>query len=329
YLNDIESKKDTFYSLLDVLYENEIEIVKNLNNKIAEMTSRNKNLVYFDATTVYFETFSRDGLRTPGFSKDGKFKEDQVVVGMATDSNGIPIYLKVFRGNTADGNTLIPFIVHLREKFTIKSMTVIADKGMSTNKNIRFLESYGIDYIFAQRLKSTSKSFKDFVFDPEGYTKTENGIKYKELEFQSLWKGSRFNDNFRRRIIFFSEKRASKDKNDRQILINNFKKKQNKEGVVNAEDIIGVKKYKFFKKVGNMSFTLDLDKIEDDEKFDGYYVYETSRKDLKPEQIASIYHKQYQIEENFRTLKGALSIRPIYVRTHLWNLKHNEPLEIG
>ncbi|TQC51251.1 IS1634 family transposase [Mycoplasmopsis mucosicanis] len=313
--NEVDTKKDTFYGLLDVLVNNEDNLISNLYEKISSISNRNKQFVFFDSTTVYFETFSRDGLRMPGYSKDGKFKEDQVVVGMATDSNGIPIYLKVFRGNTADGNTLIPFIVDLREKFAIKSMTVIADKGMSTNKNIRFLESHGIDYIFAQRLKTTSKSFKEFVLDPSGFNESVDNFKWKELEFKSLWKGGRFNDNFRRRIVIYSQKRANKDKNDRQILIDNFRKKQNKQGVVNAEDIIGTKKYKFFKKVGKMSFTLDLDKIEEDEKFDGYFVYETSRKDLKPEEIVSVYHKQYQIEENFRTLKSSLKVRPIFVRT--------------
>ncbi|MGX9358079.1 hypothetical protein ACT1UH_01845 [Mycoplasma sp. 332] len=52
-----------------------------------------------------------------------------------------------------------------------------------------------------------------------------------------------------------------------------------------------------------MSFILDLDKIEEDEKFDGYFVYETSRKDLKLEEIVLVYRKQYQIEENLKTLK--------------------------
>ncbi|MDJ1645987.1 transposase [Mycoplasma sp. M5725] len=64
-----------------------------------------------------------------------------------------------------------------------------------------------------------------------------------------------------------------------------------------------------------MKFTLDYNKILEDEKFDGYYVYETSKMDLKANDIIEIYHKQWQIEENFRTLKSALKIRPVYVWT--------------
>ncbi|MDJ1646922.1 IS1634 family transposase, partial [Mycoplasma phocimorsus] len=111
---------------------------------------------------------------------------------------------------------------------------------------------------------------------------------------------------------------AKKDKEDRRNLINNFIKKQNSQGVVTADNIIGIKKYKFYKKVGKMEFTLDYSKILEDEKFDGYYVYETSRMDLKAVDIIEIYHKQWQIEENFRTLKSALRVRPVYV----WTDKH-------
>ncbi|WP_406615783.1 transposase [Mycoplasmopsis hyopharyngis] len=58
-----------------------------------------------------------------------------------------------------------------------------------------------------------------------------------------------------------------------------------------------------------------MKKIVEDQQYDGIYVYETSRNDLKPEEIVAIYHKQWQIEENFRTLKNALKIRPIFVNS--------------
>ncbi|WLP85408.1 IS1634 family transposase [Mycoplasma seminis] len=87
---------------------------------------------------MYFESFSRLGLRHSGYSKDGKFKEDQVVVGMATDENGIPIHIETFKGNTADSKTFIPFVLEMSKIYEIKNVTIIADKGMSTSSNIRF-----------------------------------------------------------------------------------------------------------------------------------------------------------------------------------------------
>ncbi|WP_036441586.1 IS1634 family transposase, partial [Metamycoplasma hyosynoviae] len=127
----------------DVLNENQSKIFNDLNKRIANLTGRDIELVFYDSSTVYFETFEREGLRYPGYSKDGKFKEDQVVVGMATDANGIPIHIKLFKGNTTDVNTFIPFVVELKKTYNIKNITIIADKGMSSNRNIRFLEDLG------------------------------------------------------------------------------------------------------------------------------------------------------------------------------------------
>ncbi|WP_429977050.1 IS1634 family transposase, partial [Mycoplasmopsis bovis] len=93
------------------------------------------------ATTTYFETFSREGYKKPGYSKDGKFKEDQIVIGMATDENGIPLHYKIFPGNVTDSNTFIPFMLEIADIYEVNSVTIIADKGMSVNRNIRFLES--------------------------------------------------------------------------------------------------------------------------------------------------------------------------------------------
>uniref|UniRef100_UPI003D2ABFFF transposase n=1 Tax=Mycoplasmopsis bovis TaxID=28903 RepID=UPI003D2ABFFF len=84
-----------------------------------------------DATTTYFETFSREGYKKPGYSKDGKFKEDQIVIGMATDENGILLHYKIFPGNVTDSNTFIPFMLEIADIYEVNSVTIIADKGMS------------------------------------------------------------------------------------------------------------------------------------------------------------------------------------------------------
>ncbi|EGS28988.1 IS1634 family transposase [Mycoplasmopsis anatis] len=76
--------------------------------------------------------------------------------------------------------------------------------------------------------------------------------------------------------------------------------------------------YIFFKTIGNKAYyILDIEKIEEDQKYDGYYIYETNRFDLKESDIVSLYSKQWQAEENFRVLKGNLSLRPMYLST--WN----------
>ncbi|MEX0364352.1 IS1634 family transposase, partial [Mycoplasmopsis synoviae] len=124
----------------EYISDNRNEILKNINAKLMNDFKRNVEVIWFDSTTTYFETFAKNGMKMPGYSKDGKFKEDQIVIGMATDINGIPLYYKVFPGNTADSSSFIPFIVELAKIYNIKKVTIVADRDMWTNANIRFLE---------------------------------------------------------------------------------------------------------------------------------------------------------------------------------------------
>ncbi|QGZ97235.1 IS1634 family transposase [Mycoplasma sp. NEAQ87857] len=316
YEIEFDSKKTTFYNSLDYLSDNKTTILKNINNSLISKNLRSVDVMWFDSSTVYFETFTSLGFKHPGYSKDGKFKEDQIVVGLITDENGIPIHYKLFKGNTADPNTFIPFINEIKKIYNVRMVTIIADRGMSTNKNIRFLEQNNIDFIISYRLKIATKRTKLFAQDPEGYVDLDN-FKFKEETYESLWQKKRPNGRTRRRIITYSEKRAKKDKQDRQILIDNFNKKA-KNGIVAQADLLAGKKYKFFKEIENgktTSYKLDYEKIERDKKFDGLYAYETSRHDLTVQDVVDLYAKQWQVEENFRTLKNALRIRPVYVRS--------------
>ncbi|WLP85254.1 IS1634 family transposase [Mycoplasma seminis] len=199
------TSKDSYYALLNLIYDNKENLLKRINEKVIKNTSRKVELVFYDSTTMYFESFSRLGLRHSGYSKDGKFKEDQVVVGMATDENGIPIHIETFKGNTADSKTFIPFVLEMSKIYEIKNVTIIADKGMSTSSNIRFLEQKGINYIISYRLKSGAKSFKDFVLDESNYVGNEN-FKHKEETIVSLYNKKRPNGKLRRRIVTFSKK---------------------------------------------------------------------------------------------------------------------------
>ncbi|EFF41640.1 IS1634 family transposase [Mycoplasmopsis alligatoris] len=317
FQNDIKNKKTTFYNCLDFVENHKDIIFKSVNNVIASETNRKVNIVFYDVTTVYFETFVRNRFRNPGYSKDGKFKEDQLVVGMVTDLNGIPIHYKLFEGNKPEMKTFVPFVVEMKQKYNLNNVTIVADRGMNINANLRFLESNNIDYIISYRLMSASKEIKESALSIGEYEKN-NSFLSKEVLYESNWKKGRLNGKIRKKIYTYSSKRALKDKNDRENLINNFVKKQDKHGIVNIDKMLGSKKCKYFQSVGDSKFMLNQNKILNDEKFDGYYVYETSRIDMTPIQIVETYAKQWQIEENFRTLKSAIQIRPV----HVWTNEH-------
>ncbi|WDV48908.1 IS1634 family transposase [Mesomycoplasma ovipneumoniae ATCC 29419] len=312
YSNQINASKNSFYKLLDLVFESQNQLLDSLNKMVISELGQRGNEFYFDSSTIYFETFER---------KDAKFQEDQIVVALACDKNGIPFHFKVFKGNTGNSSTLIPFVLDVEFKYNIKKMIIIADRGTLTATNIRFLESRNYNFIISYHPKVASQKFKNYLLDPSDYVDVNADFKYKKEEFYSSYKNKRYTENIRRRIITYSTKRAIKDRKAREEQIQSFIKKQNKDGFIEIDKLFG-KKPKYFKQISNMKFELDQSKIDKDKQFDGYYVYETNILNLNVLDIVEKYHKQPNIEANFRSLKGLLNIRPVFLRIDEHILAH-------
>ena len=82
----------------------------------------NVDIVFFDATTIYCHSDKEDELRKFGFSKDCKFNDVQVVMGLLMDEEGRPIGFQSFPGNTFDGKTLLKALSELKETFQIQKL---------------------------------------------------------------------------------------------------------------------------------------------------------------------------------------------------------------
>jgi len=95
----------------------------------------NFSLVFYDLTTLYFESFETDDLRKIGFSKDNKASNPQIMIGLLVNDLGFPISYRLFAGNKFEGHTLMPSILALKKKYKIKQMTVVADSAMISDKN--------------------------------------------------------------------------------------------------------------------------------------------------------------------------------------------------
>ena len=104
-------------------------------------------------TTLYFESTKDDELRNFGFSKDCKFKEVQVVLSLITTDYGIPISYEIFPGNTFEGNTLIETLGQVKDKYNVEDITIVADRGMFSAKNLEALEKENVQYIVGAKLK--------------------------------------------------------------------------------------------------------------------------------------------------------------------------------
>ena len=94
----IKIEVDAIYSFLDKLNENYKETAERIAFEYTKKTLKNITVVFYDMTTIYFETEDEDDLRKIGFSKDGKFQNPQIMIGLLVGENGYPIGYDIFEG---------------------------------------------------------------------------------------------------------------------------------------------------------------------------------------------------------------------------------------
>lgn len=91
-------------------------------------------------TTLYFESGDEDDFRKIGFSKDGKFQDPQIMLGLLVGERGYPIGYELFEGNTFEGKTLIPVLEQFQKKFDLVKPIIVADSGLLSKANITSLK---------------------------------------------------------------------------------------------------------------------------------------------------------------------------------------------
>ena len=300
------------YRMMDLLDDVAIEKLNDLTYKNTLDLFGNKiDIVFFDATTIYFESFRGDELRDMGFSKDLKFNQPQVLFGLMVNKEGLPIGYKVFPGNTYEGHTLIPTLKDLRKRYQIDKVIFVADGGMFSRCNLKELEDEGFEYIVGARLRNLSDKLKEKVLD-RGHYKGKKDFCIAQFEYQ---------DN-KKLVVSYKESRAQKDALDRAKAIDRLKKKLNQQK--NPKEYLSNYGYKRYLKVsGESQIELDEMKVEEDSRWDGLHGVVTNAKDISNKEILQQYVNLWHIEEAFRITKHDLKVRPVFhwtarrVKAHL------------
>lgn len=305
---------EKIYRMMDHLSDKELEIKERIGQSTLNLFEQKVDVLFFDVTTLYFESVEQDDLRDFGYSKDCKFKEVQVVLALVTTKEGLPITYELFPGNMYEGHTLIKMVSELRDRYKIDHILLVADRAMFSEENLKLMEDKEIRYIVACRLKSLPKNIKEEIVDSDDYRACaiENELHWiKEWDYRN-----------RRLIVSYSTKRAAKDAADRQRLIERLMKKC-KDGRVKIKDIIpnyGTKKYVT---IGNDEAMINESKIEEDAKWDGLHGVITNAAADSSIEILNRYRGLWEIEEAFRMSKHDLKMRPIYhwspdrIRAHI------------
>ena len=291
---------DKVYRMMDKLDAAALERLKKITyqNSLNLLGSKIE-VIFYDATTIYFESFSEDELKRNGFSKDCKHNQPQILLALMVTSDGLPVDYELFSGDTYEGHTLIPALRKIRKKYQIDKIVLVADSAMCTQDNMAALEKEGFEYIVGARLKKVTNKLKKQILDSKHYQEITPGYQV-----------ACFCDGNRKLVVSHSSQRALKDASDRKKAIVKLKKKLAKSSSPKQHlSNSGYRKY--LKVAGESTLILDEEKIASESLWDGLHGVITNAK-LSAEEILARYHDLWQVEAAFRVTKHDLKVRPVF-----------------
>ena len=152
------------YRYMDKLRDRQHEIVQDISVlHTMKILGGVLGVLFYDVTTVYFEADREDDLRKTGFSKEGRHKNPQIILGLLVSSGGYPLAYCIHEGNKYEGHTMLPVIHEFVDKYGLDDFIVVADSGLMNKDNIEELEANGYRYIIGARIKTESKEIKEWI----------------------------------------------------------------------------------------------------------------------------------------------------------------------
>lgn len=285
------------YSLTSLYRTMQTAVLKDYQGKIEaifwdflQKQGETVSVLFFDVTTLYFEAFDEDDFRKCGFSKDHKSNQPQVTVTLTVAPSGFPLHLRSFSGNKFEGHTIIPCILNIREKHKLDDLIVVADSAMVSQTNMEELEKQSLKFIVGARLGSLSKViFNQIISVP----KTDGATQRFSL------------GNNRTLVVSYSQKRAAKDRSDREKQL-----KRANHALANPSTV--ARNFKFLEKTRFGDFSLNKDLLEKAEQLEGLKAYISNAFYLTDQEIIDKYSQLWQVEKSFKISKSDLKARPIF-----------------
>jgi len=326
---DIKCKqicKDSFYRIMDKLIEKKEKIEGLLWEREANLFNLDSTIFLYDLTNTYFEGRVANNKKAQ-YGGDSKEKRDdckQICVGVVLHDDGAIRKHIVYEGNKSEGKTIIDVIMELKEPQD-KQPTVIMDRGMASEGNIKLLREAGINYIVVHRGKEVNNA-------------CIKGLKEEEFNEVVVKSGNKIAIHLTRceEEVYLICKSPARAKKEEAIRTRAQKKieesleklaKRIKAGRLKEEEkiyyAIGRLKeryslvsryYRVGYDKGQRELTIEYlrDKINQREENEGMYILRTNRVDLSDEEIFRLYLTLNRIERAFKDLKSDLNLRPIF-----------------
>lgn len=266
------------------------------------------DLVFFDTTSIYFEGEGGLELGQYGHSKDHRPDRKQMIVGMVLDGEGRPLCCEFWPGNVTDVKTLVPVVDRLQQRFRIRSICIVADRGMISARTIAELqaEERKVHYLLGARLRNVKEIYETVLSDEGPYCEVR-GPREKSTDPSPL-KVKEVRVKQRRYVVCLNEEQARKDRADREAIVASLRE-QLQHG---DKALVGNKGYRKYLHSNGPKFSIDEDKVKWEERFDGKWVLQTDLETLGAEEVALQYKRLWMVEEMFRTVKTLLETRPIF-----------------
>jgi transposase len=295
--HNIEVSVHTIYRYMDKIEADVKPLVEQITFEHTRSILKGRlGVVFYDMTTLYFETETEDDIRKIGYSKDGKHQHPQIMIGLLVSEHGYPVGYEIFEGNTSETKTLIPLIESLKDKFNIDKPVIIADSALLSKSNLEQLNVKGYEYVLGGRIKNENQSLKQLILTTE--IKENQPI---ELAHP-----------YGKLIVSYSSKRAKKDLFNRKRGLKRLEAKV-KTGKLTKEAINNRGYNKYLVLEGQTTINIDYTKFEKDSVWDGLKGYVTNTS-LESPAVISAYNNLWQVEKAFRMSKSDLRFRPIYHR---------------
>jgi len=322
-----------WYQSLDDLLAQKQRIEKAVYLELRNLFSLKPDLALYDITSTYFEGSGPARLGRFGYSRDGKPRNPQIVIGVVM-MEGWPIAHHVFAGNRLDQTTVTEVVRDLNQRFELNRVVFVGDRGMMTVGNVKEIRKLQQGYLVGLQRRNRRDTFEyiekaegqqDWQECPAGIAASEKAVvpKTRVVEVEGKEAGVRV-------FVVHSEERELYERSMRELSMERARKEmealqaQVEKGELKEPDKIGAAagtqlrrhhghryfawelhpgKFRFFEHPLNLAREKALE---------GKYVIQTEEQNLSAREAVQSYKELNEVERGFSHLKDLLELRPVY-----------------
>lgn len=315
------------YRALSILAEEMDFIQAEVYKNSFFLGNRNDRILYYDCTNYYFEIEQEDGDKKYGKSKEHR-TNPIIQMGLFTDGDGLPLAFSLFPGNQNEQKSLKPLETKILQQFGCEKFIYYSDAGLASEDN-RVLNHMGQRaFIVTQSIKKLPAEDRAWALDKRGFKRLSDDVSVDITELPEddkdhlYYKDEPFTTKklHQRLIITYSPKYAAYQKAVRaeqiaraeKMVANGSLKRQRKNPNDPARFVNKIAATEEGEKA-KIHYYLDLDKIAEEEMYDGLYAVCTDLLDDDVADILKVSEGRWQIEDCFRTMKTDFEARPVYL----------------